>query len=219
MKAAAIAALSLLIVLPAHAGQRHRASNLPTPTCDNDGRCTTFNAGVARIYSDQTNSKKIPTAVSTATKSAATAPTVSNSEAKTSGATGTTTAVTTAVRNDPEVITETTAVTAAPTSATEITTDVLKGTTSVAATAIVKGALDGNGNQAPGIVVSSKTGARARVGIAYAARFQAYINDLEKKLRRARAVHGRNSARAVFACKPTSVRKSVRCVPTRVGEG
>ena len=182
MKAAAIAALGLLIVSPAHAGQRHRASNLPTATCDNDGRCTTFNAGRARIYSVQTNSKKrlSPTAVSTATKSAATAPIVSNSEAKTSGATGTATAVKLAVRNDPEVTTEPTAVTAAPTSATEIITDVLKGTTSVAATAIVKGALDGNGNQAPGIVVSSKTGARARVGIAYAARFQAYINDLEK---------------------------------------
>lgn len=39
-------------------------------------------------------------------------------------------------------------------------------------------ALDANGN-APGVVVSSKTGARAHVGAAYAARFQAYINDLE----------------------------------------
>jgi hypothetical protein len=173
MKAAAIAALGLLIALPAHAGQRHRASNLPTPTCDNDGRCTTFNAGVAPIYSDQTNRKKThtPTAVSTATKPATTAPPVSNPEAKTSEAARTTAAVTPAVRNDPEVTTtETTVVTAAPTSAT----------TSVATTAIVKGALDGNGNKAPGIVVSSKTGARARVGIAYAARFQAYIDDLEK---------------------------------------
>jgi hypothetical protein len=183
MKAAAIAALGLLIVLPAHAGQRHRASNLPTPTCDNDGRCTTFNAGVAPIYSDQTNRKKThaPIAVSAATKPATTAPPVSNPEAKTSEATRTTTAVTPAVRNDPEVTTETTVVTAAPTSTTEITIDVVRGTTSVAATATVKGALDGNGNKAPGIVVSSKTGARARVGIAYAARFQAYINDLEKK--------------------------------------
>ena len=88
-------------------------------------------------------------------------------------------------------------VTDAPTSTTEITTDVVSGTTSVATTAIGKGALDGNGNKAPGIVVSSKTGARARVGITYAARFQAYINDLGK-IRRARAIHGRNSARAVF---------------------
>ena len=39
-------------------------------------------------------------------------------------------------------------------------------------------ALDANGNTA-GIVISGKTGARARVGIAYAARFQAYIDDLE----------------------------------------
>jgi hypothetical protein len=38
--------------------------------------------------------------------------------------------------------------------------------------------LDANGNM-PGIVTSHKTGARARVGIAYAARFQAYIDDLE----------------------------------------
>lgn len=39
-------------------------------------------------------------------------------------------------------------------------------------------ALDANGNWA-GIVISRKTNARARVGIAYAARFQAYIDDLE----------------------------------------
>ena len=39
-------------------------------------------------------------------------------------------------------------------------------------------ALDANGNPA-GVVKSGKTGARARVGIAYAARFQAYIDDLE----------------------------------------
>jgi hypothetical protein len=39
-------------------------------------------------------------------------------------------------------------------------------------------ALDANGNPA-GVVISRKTNARARVGIAYAARFQAYIDDLE----------------------------------------
>ena len=37
---------------------------------------------------------------------------------------------------------------------------------------------DANGNAA-GFVISSKTGTRARVGIRYAARFQAYIDDLE----------------------------------------
>ena len=40
-------------------------------------------------------------------------------------------------------------------------------------------ALDANGNRADGIVISHKTGARARVGVKYAARFQAYIDDLE----------------------------------------
>ena len=40
-------------------------------------------------------------------------------------------------------------------------------------------ALDANGNATAGVIVSSKTGARARVGVAYAARFQAYIDDLE----------------------------------------
>lgn len=38
---------------------------------------------------------------------------------------------------------------------------------------------DANGNAATGLVVSSKTGARARVAVRYAARFQAYIDDLE----------------------------------------
>ena len=38
--------------------------------------------------------------------------------------------------------------------------------------------LDANGNPA-GVVISRKTNARARVGVAYAGRFQAYIDDLE----------------------------------------
>ena len=39
--------------------------------------------------------------------------------------------------------------------------------------------LDANGNKAIGVIISLKTGAKARVGISYAARFQAYIDDLE----------------------------------------
>ena len=42
--------------------------------------------------------------------------------------------------------------------------------------------LDANGNIV-GIVISHKTGARTRVGAAYVARFQAYINDLEENYR------------------------------------
>ena len=40
-------------------------------------------------------------------------------------------------------------------------------------------AVDANGNRAAGVVMSRKTGSRARVGVAYAARFQAYIDHLE----------------------------------------
>jgi len=153
MRAAAIAILSLLVVSPVQAGQLHRQIVSSIPSCDNDGRCTTFNAGVARIYSDQTKRKITRTAGEPAN-----------------------TAVTLTVRSDPEVITEEiTVATPVATGAADMTTGVAKGTPQM-----VKGALDGNGNKAPGIVVSSKTGARARVGIAYAARFQAYINDLEK---------------------------------------
>jgi len=153
MRAAAIAILSLLVVSPVQAGQLHRQIVSSIPSCDNDGRCTTFNAGVARIYSDQTKRKITRTASEPAN-----------------------TAITLTVRSDPEVTTEEiTVATPVATGAAEMATDVAKGTPQM-----VKGALDGNGNKAPGIVVSSKTGARARVGIAYAARFQAYINDLEK---------------------------------------
>jgi len=59
---------------------------------------------------------------------------------------------------------------------------------------------DANGNAA-GFVISSKTGARARVGIRYVAQFQAYIDDLENN-------HG---ARVLFmggirpgGCSPSS---------------
>jgi len=38
--------------------------------------------------------------------------------------------------------------------------------------------VDANGNTA-GVIISAKTGARARVGVAYASRFQSYIDDLE----------------------------------------
>ena len=43
MRFAALAALSILVVLPADALQQSQYASL-TPTCDNDGRCTTLNA-------------------------------------------------------------------------------------------------------------------------------------------------------------------------------
>jgi hypothetical protein len=63
---------------------------------------------------------------------------------------------------------------------TEVTTEITKATTSVATPIPVARPLGASGDKLDGIVMSAKTGARARVGVAYAARFQAYIDDLEK---------------------------------------
>jgi hypothetical protein len=54
-----------------------------------------------------------------------------------------------------------------------------QGLNMAAATPRKAHAIDANGNKAYGVVISLKTGAKARVGISYAARFQAYIDDLE----------------------------------------
>src|SRR5262245_35143492 len=55
----------------------------------------------------------------------------------------------------------------------------------------VKTTPNANGNKVPGIVVSAKTGARASVGVAYDARFQAYIDDLANNPRtRLLFIHG-----------------------------
>src|SRR5262245_16707456 len=77
-----------------------------------------------------------------------------------------------------ETITTTVAATAA--GFTEPTTEVMKTTTSVATPTPVARPLGASGNKLDGIVMADKTGARARVGVAYAARFQAYIDALEK---------------------------------------
>jgi hypothetical protein len=63
---------------------------------------------------------------------------------------------------------------------TEVTTEITKATASVATPIPVSRPLGASGNKLDGIVMSAKTGARTRVGVAYAARFQAYIDDLEK---------------------------------------
>ena len=55
--------------------------------------------------------------------------------------------------------------------------------------------IDANGNTASGIIRSKKTGATARVGVAYAARFQAYIDDLEAHGASARFMGGIRAGR------------------------
>jgi hypothetical protein len=109
MKVAALAALSVLIVLPVEAGQPHQQIGSPAVICDNNGHCTTLTTK-ARSPSLHKNRSRIQT-------------TIANTHHR-------------------------------------------------------ERVVDANGNTA-GVIISAKTGARARVGVAYAARFQAYIDDLE----------------------------------------
>ncbi|MGC1868117.1 MAG: hypothetical protein WA720_18390 [Pseudolabrys sp.] len=57
MKVAALAALSVLTALPADAGQHQRQNNI-SPTCDNDGRCTTLSAAAFTSNSKRTSERK-----------------------------------------------------------------------------------------------------------------------------------------------------------------
>src|SRR5215475_11790495 len=54
MKVAALAALCMLIALRAEAGERHRQDNI-SPSCDNNGRCTTLSV-TARTSSNAPSS-------------------------------------------------------------------------------------------------------------------------------------------------------------------
>jgi len=110
MRLATIAAITVLVVLPAGAVQQRYQTASLTPTCDNDGRCATVNA-VVPLGLDFIGA--------------------------------------------------------------------LESKPSLEAAARRPRTLDANGNRVAGMVISRKTGARARVGVAYAARFQAYIDDLE----------------------------------------
>ncbi len=109
MKLAAIAALSVLVVIPGDTWQSRHRNGSSMAACDNNNDCATLN-GTAPIPSYRENQSETETATAIA-------------------------------RRWPR-------------------------------------ALDANGNAA-GVIKSAKTGARARVGVAYAARFQAYIDDLE----------------------------------------
>jgi len=114
MKVAALAALFVLIALPAETGQHHRQNVSPEATCDNNGHCTFLGAAAPmRRYLNRSETKN-----------------------------------------------------------------------TVATAQHPSRALDANGNTADA-VISLKTGAHARVGIAYAARLQAYIDDLETNQTRA----------------------------------
>jgi hypothetical protein len=191
MKVAALAALSVLLVLPVEAGQRHRTHVSPKVTCDNDGHCTTF-AAAAPVATLRRSRPKVQSTITAALAASAAATDAPSKTAPTPEARDATVAAAT----DPTAG----GPTAAATGAATVTDSAITAPVPVPAPKPRAAALDGNGNAA-GIIISSKTGARARVGVAYAARFQAYIDDLENN-------HG---ARVLFMggirpgrCRPAS---------------
>jgi hypothetical protein len=191
MKVAVLAALSVLVVLPAEAGQRHRTHVSPKVTCDNDGHCTTF-AAVAPLATLRRSRPKVQSTITAAPAASAAATDAPSKTAPTPEARDATVAAAT----DPTA----SGPTAAATGAATVTDSAIIAPVPVPAPKPRAAGLDGNGNAA-GIIISSKTGARARVGVAYAARFQAYIDDLENN-------HG---ARVLFMggirpgrCRPAS---------------
>jgi len=159
MKVAALATLSVLIVLPAEAGKVNGQNGSPITTCDNDGHCTTF-ATAAAVPSPRRSRPKVQSAIAaTAPASTATTPAAATHTAAIPAAT--------------DAAPTTSATEATPAAAPDASTPVPLPTPRPQGHS-----LDANSN-APGVIISSKTGARARVGVAYAARFQAYIDDLE----------------------------------------
>ena len=178
MKVVVLAGLSVLISLPVEAGQRHHQNASPVVTCDNDGHCTTFNAS-APMPRLRGNRLKIHD--KTIDAAATTPPGPDTTTAATPAAAGT--AIATATPTPATSVTDTTITpdTAATPTTTAVAVPDTVTSTELASVPLPKprpAALGANGDA--GIIISSKTGARTRVGVAYAARFQAYIDDLEK---------------------------------------
>ena len=167
MKAIALTALSVLIALPAEAATRHQVNGSSTLTCNNDGRCTTFNVTAPTLGLRKTRPAFKKAAVASSALDAN-----GNSDAKKTTATVQPPSQALDANGNSESAREsaTTVQNQSPAPSVSGNSDKAKDT----ATAVQK--------QLPaGVVVSRKTGARARVGVAYAARFQAYIDDLETK--------------------------------------
>lgn len=191
MKVTALAALSVLAVLPAEAAQRHQVNGSSALTCDNDGHCTTFNVSALTSGLRKTRPAIKNEAAATQRPSPA-LDANSNSDTKN----------TTATVQPPSPVldgngnsesTKETATGQNQSPAPDASGNSDNATDTATAVQHQPPAVEANGDsdktkdtatavQKPlpaGVVVSRKTGARARVGVAYAARFQAYIDDLE----------------------------------------
>lgn len=164
MKAIALTAISVLIALSAEAATRDQVNGSSALTCNNDGRCTTF-----KVAAPTRGLRKTGPAIK---KAAAASPALDangNSDTKkttatvfpsqaldANGTSGNAKESATTVQNQ------------SPAPNVSANSDKAKDMATAVQTQLPAG-----------VVMSRKTGARARVGGAYAARFQAYIDDLE----------------------------------------
>jgi hypothetical protein len=158
MKVAALAAFGVLIAFSAGAAQQQRQFVSPATTCDNDGHCRTASADAApAVHRIRPRPQKTIANVALPLPQ----PRPSQTDAQTQQA---------EQNQDPQQAKQ------EPQQPPEQAQQIQQAQRTELQSQQVH-ALDANGNK--GIVISHKTGARARVGVAYAARFQAYIDDLE----------------------------------------
>src|SRR5262249_19550976 len=169
MKVAALAAFGVLIAFSAGAAQQQRQFVSPATTCDNDGHCKTASADAApaahrirpRPQKPIANAvQPLPQPRPSQTASQLQQDQTQEAQAEPQAEQA----------RDPQQAKQ------EPQQLAEQAQQIQQSQRPQPQSQQVH-ALDANGNK--GIVISHKTGARARVGVAYAARFQAYIDDLE----------------------------------------
>jgi hypothetical protein len=174
MKVAALATLGVLIVLPAEAAQQQRQYAVPATTCDNDGHCTTLSASTPSPGIRKVRPKAQKTLATEVQQLPQPRPVQAESQSQSDQQ---------QQQTQPQQAEQTSEQPEDQQQAKQEQQQPKEPQQTQQAQrsqpqSPQTHALDANGNTA-GVVISHKTGARARVGVAYAARFQAYIDDLE----------------------------------------
>ena len=171
MKVATLAAFGVLVAFSAGAAQQQRQLVSPATTCDNDGHCKTASADAApAVHRIRPRAQK--TVATAAQPLPQPRPSQTDSQAQQDQASEQQLQET--LQAQPQAEQTQDPQQAKPQQQPEQAQKIQQAQQTQPQQPHV---LDANGNK--GIVISHKTGARARVGVAYAARFQAYIDDLE----------------------------------------
>ena len=171
MKVAALAALGVLIAFHAEAAPQQRQLVSPATTCDNDGHCKTASAdGTPSVHRIRPKAQKsTAAAVQPLPQPRPSQPDAKSQQDQASEQQSQETPQADRPQDPQQAQQEP--------QKREQTQQIQLAQRPPQPQSERPHALDANGNK--GIVISRKTGARARVGVAYAARFQAYIDDLE----------------------------------------